>query len=515
MKRRIVSLLLALIVLALPVLATTSCNFGGGDTTTTPAETTPATTTPAETTEGDNNGEETPVVGKEVSLGDEPIHIVFYHTMGESLRAVLDKYIVEFNKIYPNITIEHKQVGGYDDVRNQITTEITVGDQPNIAYCYPDHVALYNVAKAVQTLDQYIDSIDYITLSDGTQETIGLTKKQIGNFIDGYYEEGRAFGDGKMYTLPMSKSTEVFYYNKTFFEQNGLTPPTTWDELEALCARILEIDPNCIPLGYDSEANLFITLCEQYGSPYTSATPGNNFLFDNDTNKEFMAMFRTWFQDKLMTTQTLNGGAYTSAMFTGEGSDGTAVSTRCYMCIGSTGGATYQQPAATTNNETGETEYEFEVGIVPIPQANKDNQKVILQGPSVCIFKKADPQQVLASWLFAKHLTTDKVFQGSISMNNGYCPVIKSVDSLPAYAEFLADASTENIQALAINATRLQQDYFYSSPAFYGSSDARLQVETLVTECLSVELGGKTVKEKFDEIFAAKVRACKTAIGQK
>ena len=63
-----------------------------------------------------------------------------------------------------------------------------------------------------------------------------------------------------MYTLPMSKSTEALYYNKTFFEKNGLSVPTTWDEMEAVCARIKEIDPACVPLGYDSEANWFITM---------------------------------------------------------------------------------------------------------------------------------------------------------------------------------------------------------------------------------------------------------------
>ena len=198
MKRRILSLLLAIALLVLPMLAMTSCNLFGN------------------------------------KNDDGKIHITFYHTMGESLRAVLDKYIVEFNKLYPDIVIEHKQVGGYDDVRDQIQTEITVGDQPNIAYCYPDHVALYNIAYAVQTLDEYISSTKEITRADGTTEILGLTQEQIDNFIDGYYEEGRVYGDGLMYTLPMSKSTEVLYYNKTFFDANGLVPPTTWDEMEEI-----------------------------------------------------------------------------------------------------------------------------------------------------------------------------------------------------------------------------------------------------------------------------------------
>ena len=86
------------------------------------------------------------------------VTITFYHTMGTNLSTVLDDYIVEFNKLYPNIHVSWEAIGSYDDVRDQISTQIFVGSQPNIAYCYPDHVALYNMAGAVATLDNLIDS---------------------------------------------------------------------------------------------------------------------------------------------------------------------------------------------------------------------------------------------------------------------------------------------------------------------------------------------------------------------
>ena len=124
----------------------------------------------------------------------------------------MNNYIVEFNKLYPNIHIEHSSVGSYDDVRDQISTEITVGNQPNLAYCYPDHVALYNLAKAVVQLDDLIASEVEVERADGTTETLGLTAEQQADFIEGYYNEGRQFGDDLMYTLPLSKSTEVLSF---------------------------------------------------------------------------------------------------------------------------------------------------------------------------------------------------------------------------------------------------------------------------------------------------------------
>ena len=216
------------------------------------------------------------------------VTIKFYHTMGANLATVLETYIAEFNKLYPNITVEHSQVGGYDDVREQIVTEISVNGQPNIAYCYPDHVALYNLAEAVTTLDNLIESDIEVERADGTKEVLGLTDEQKADFIEGYYNEGKQFGDDLMYTMPLSKSTEVLYYNKTFFDENNLTVPTTWDELEATCEKIKAIDPESIPLGYDSEANWFITMCEQLGTPYTAAGDGDHYLFDDKENHEFI-----------------------------------------------------------------------------------------------------------------------------------------------------------------------------------------------------------------------------------
>ena len=297
-----------------------------------------------------------------------PVTITFYHTMGQNLRDVLDRYIVEFNKIYPNITVNHEQVGGYDDVRDQIKTEIAVGGQPNIAYCYPDHVALYNLAKATASLDNLIASDIKVAGADGSEEVLGLTQAQIDNFIQGYYNEGKAFGDDKMYTLPLSKSTEVLYYNKTFFDKHNLSVPTTWDELEAVCKKIKEIDPDCIPLGYDSESNWFITMCEQMNSPYTSATD-DHFLFDNEVNRNFVKKFRDWYLKGYVTTQEISGG-YTSSLFTkAESEQGNS-----YMSIGSSAGATHQRPTKVNG------EYPFEVGIATVPQQDAANPKVISQG---------------------------------------------------------------------------------------------------------------------------------------
>ncbi len=463
MKKRIISLLLALAMM----LSLAACT--GGET---PVETT-GSTVPGETTDGDDTVK-TNFTVPEGGYDGSAVTITFYSTMGTNLQNVLNPYIEEFNKLYPNITIVHESVGSYDDVRSQISTEIPEGNQPNIAYCYPDHVALYNLAKAVAQLDSLIDSQITVTHADGTTELLGLTPEQKADFIEGYYNEGKQFGDGLMYTMPLSKSTEVLYYDKTFFTKNNLTVPTTWDEMEQVCAQIKAIDPNAIPLGYDSEANWFITMCEQYGSDYTSAS-GDHYLFHNETNVNFVKRFREWYQKGYVTTQNIYG-AYTSGLFTSTDT------TRSYMCIGSSAGATYQRPKANADGS-----YPFEVGIATIPQVDANNPKVISQGPSLCIFQKSNPQEVIASWLFVKFLTTNVKFQAEFSMASGYVPVLKSVADNETYKGFIAGADGGNfISALSAKVCLEQQNAYYTSPAFNGSSEARDQVGALMSKCLAM-----------------------------
>ena len=456
MTKKILTVLLAVAML-LSVMSFVACNNGNAG----------------------NNGDQGGAAGMaeyavpEVGYDGSAVTVVFYHSMGAKLQGVLDTYIEEFNKLYPNITIDHSSMGDYDGVRDQIKTQLTAGAQPNIAYCYPDHVALYNVTKKVIPLNNFIDSTIEVTDALGNKTVLGLTAEQKADFIEGYYNEGAAFDSvGTMYTLPMSKSTEALYYNKTFFEENNLTVPTTWEEMEQVCAAIKAIDPACIPLGYDSEANWFITMCEQYGSAYTSLDKDDHFQFNNETNRGFVKKFNEWFRKGYVTTEEIHG-SYTSGLFTAtEGQ-------RCYMVIGSTGGASYQTPPTVDGNPL------FETGMATPPQVNPDAPKVISQGPSLCLFDSENPQEVVASWLFMKFLTTDVSFQAEFSMASGYAPVIKSVQENEVYQDWLNKASGyNNLTALSVKLALSQSDAYFVSPAFNGSSKARDEVGILMQTAL-------------------------------
>ena len=111
-------------------------------------------------------------------------------------------------------------------------------------------------------------------------------------------------------------------------------------------------------------------------------------------------MFTEWYSKGYVTTQEINEG-YTSELFKTQ---------KSMMCIGSSAGAKHQIPEKVAG------EYPFETGITSVPQVDSENPKVISQGPSVTIFKKANKEEVLGSWLFVKFLTTSASFQADFSL---------------------------------------------------------------------------------------------------
>lgn len=467
--------------------------FKGSESTSKPADTSSKPSNPP-TTSSTSSKPAAPVDKLPEFDTNTDVTISFWHTMGDKLQTQLDGIIERFNQVYPNITVNHEQIGGYPDVRDNILKNIPVDATPNLAYCYPDHVALYKDARVVRTLDDYINDSRY-----------GIAE---GTIVDGFYGEGQTFGDGLMYSLPFVKSTEVLYYNANFFAQHAdkIKVPTTWEEMWEVCRVIKEeIDPSSTPLGYDSESNWFITHAEQYGHQYTSSSTkidgvdvgvGGHFLFNNKGNRDFVAELAEYFGKGYFTTEEIYG-AYTSGLFT-------AATNKSYMCIGSSGGASYQTSSA------------FTTGVTSVPQAEANvagrRDAVISQGPSICMFKKANAQEELASWLFLKFLTTDVKSQADFAKASGYIPVSKAAQESDEYQAYLdtAAGNAAGITALVASVAVEQSDKYFTSPTFVGSSQARDEVGSILIKVLSAKAQGKN--PDIDSIFADAVNACIEAV---
>ncbi len=430
--------------------------------------------------------------------------VTFWHTMGKENQEILNNIITQFELENPDIKVEHVQKGDYDDLRDSITKAFRAGEEPSLTFSYPDHVAVYRNGGHVVDLLTYINDPVY-----------GYTQEELNAFVPEYYTEGLVEEDGEtfLYSLPYAKSTEVMFYNKTFFDENNLTVPTTWDEVVTVSQKIRTIvdkkiekevneDPtikdadkketiatrqaDVTPFGYDSESNLFITMAEQLQNEYTSSK--GEYLFNNKGNKEFVTKLKDWYDQKLFTSKEMLQGSYTSTKFTTE---------KLYMSVGSTGGTRYNIPDA--DGSTGELS--FEVGVAAVPQWNLSSPKVIQQGPNITILK-SDEKTQLASWKFLKYLL-EPTNNATYAIATGYSPVTTTAQQVQAYQNLLVDDNEELFTASDVHRlVKLQtlayeeSHSYFVSPAFDGSSQARTQVGSLIS---SVFAGTKTVEQAFDD----------------
>jgi multiple sugar transport system substrate-binding protein len=401
--------------------------------------------------------------------------ITFWHRMGSESQILIQSWIAEFEEMYPNITVvEEKAATDYASLSDKIALAIPAGTAPDIAESYPDHIARYASANAPLALNNFISN-----------ENIGFTDEEIADFLPGLWAEGQSYdSEGTILSLPFSKSSEAFYYNKTYFEANGYDVPTTWDEVFTISQSIKDNEPEAIPFGYDSEDNLFITASEQWGAPYTGyneETGAGEVQFNNDTSKDMARYFKDKVDRGLMVTRSLNGDAYSSDTFvTGE---------KLYMLVGSTGGTRYNVPSWADEQTS------FEVGVAPLPAYDANNQKQIQQGPNINLFNSGDEQRMIAAWLFAKYMVSPEN-TAAFSIPSGYAPTRYSAYETQAWLDYSASivetptSKSEASNKLVYDAIQIflnNDDIFFTSAVFNLSSKTRTEVGEMIVRILAYD----------------------------
>lgn len=453
---------------------------------------------------------------------DDRIQVEFWHCMGKANQEKLDAMIETFEAAHPNIHVNYSQQGGYTDIESKINKAIPAKRVPTMAMCYADHVAGY-IDNAID-MTSFVNSTAKVLDKDGveTDEIIGLTAEEKADYIQGYWEEGEEYAKSGIYSFPFSKSTEVLFYNATWFKAHGLVDasgnpivPTKWENKEDpndltamwnLCRKIKEIDSTITPLGYDSDDNMYITLSAQYGIPYTSMdreTGKGSFDFNNEQAKALVKDLKGYYDKGYFVTKgTLENNTYTSTKFK-KG--------QLLMSIGSTGGTSYNIP-----NKDADGIYDFDAQVAQIPQQSSERDYQISQGPSIVFFQnsKITDEQLQASWLFYKHIT-QPVNSANYSILTGYEPVRSSSYTTEEYTAHLGKLGTDEetlyTRVANLTATEKVQNSYFVSPAFKGSSTARTQCGGIITLVLFEKATGDALDKRIDDIFRKAAEECRIA----
>ena len=392
--------------------------------------------------------------------------------------AVYTDAIEDFQKMYPNVTVNIRLYADYGRIFNDVITNIATDTTPNVCITYPDHIATYLTGENVMLpLDDWMADPRFGL--GGSEVRFDSPKQE--EIVPEFLNE--CILDGKYYALPYMRSTEALYINKELVEKLGYEVPDvlTWDFVWEVSEKAMEKDEDglfrvngqkvMIPFIYKSTDNMMITMLKQLNAPYS--TEKGEVLIFNDTTAGLLKEIYSHAQSRAFSTFQISSypGNFLNAG-------------QCIFALDSTAGATWMGSNAPMLDIHKEQVVPFTTLVRPIPQYDPEHPQMISQGPSICVFNKADSQEVLASWLFAQYLLSNKVQLG-YAETEGYLPVTLKAQQSPEYLDYMSRKGENNQEYydIKIEASELLQKYTgdtFVTPVFNGSASLRSAAGQLI-----------------------------------
>ncbi|MDO4620962.1 MAG: extracellular solute-binding protein [Lachnospiraceae bacterium] len=390
---------------------------------------------------------------------------------------IYEQAIADFEKLYPNITVNLRLYTDYIKIYNDVITNIATNTTPDVCITYPDHIATYMTGdNVVVPLDELISDSRF-GLGGSELQFDGPTKEEM---IPEFLEEGKI--GGVSYAVPFMRSTEACYVNKDYVEKLGFELPETltWDFIWEVSEAALEKDKDglykvngqkvMLPFIYKSTDNMMIQSLQQLGAGY--ATENSEIEIFNEQTKEILKEVAAHTKTGAFSTFKISGYP---ANFLNAG--------QCIFAVDSTAGSTWMGSDAPLIDIAESALVDFETEVMMIPQYDPEHPQMISQGPSVCVFNKEDPQQVLASWLFTQYLLTNEV-QIAYAQTEGYAPVTAKAQQSEEYQDYLARSGEDSDHyKVKIDATKLLLDHTadtFTTPVFNGSASLRVAAGQLI-----------------------------------
>lgn len=338
-------------------------------------------------------------LGAFTAASAEPTEIVFWTALSGNYDEVIKQIAADFNASQDQWVVVPEYQGNYYDIAAKLQAALLDGSEPEIVQMECSRTPLFS---------------DYGVFEELTDVMASVGVNAAEYFYNGFMVDCD-WGEG-LYALPFNRSTPMFYYNKTLFDEMGLSVPTTWDELHET-AKALSIPDTRWGFEVPIDQWFFDCFVLQCGGELMN--PEKTLLaFNNETGSACLHWMREMIDDGSMKAppgSEYNGYEAARADFA-AGITG--------MIITSTGDL-----GLLTQN------CDFEVATAFLP--GNPNYGVVTGGANVCVLAGHD-DKLEGTAAFLQYLTSADV-AGQWAVSTGYVPTSEAAANSEVYQNFLAE----------------------------------------------------------------------------
>lgn len=368
----------------------------------------------------------------------EPVEVEIWHQYSDQYEEWFQKVADEFMAENPDITIK-LQYQPADQYEAKVMAAAKAGELPAMV-----HSAAANMTSYINE-DFLVNMDDYIY-----DETVGIENfdEEINEGLNQMYVPW----DNKRYAMPLFLGGDVFFYNKTMFDELGIVPPKTWSEVEAVATAVSEKigKPG---FGFQILVDGYMEVLNQAGGQVINLET-NEIEFDSDIAKEKIAWYKDLI-DKGVARLVGDDKHFTNPFANGD--------VGCYVALSGNYGYL-----------VGAVGDKFELGCAPLPQEGPE--KFVSLSEPVFAIAKTTPEEELASWLFLKYILSPEV-NAECATVFGMIPVTESAANEQIFKDFMA----ENPVAAAVYE---QKDAYGYMPTVAGYYEIRTALDKALEEIM-------------------------------
>jgi len=387
------------------------------------------------------------------SAGD-PVVLTMWHVYGSQTESPLNTAIDRFNSTVGKengVAINVVSVTSSSAIDKALAAsangEPGAEELPDLFTAYP------RVAEIVGT-DKLLAWDDY------------FTKEELAAFHSQFLSEG--YFDSGLLMLPIAKSTEAFYLNKTLFDRFRADTGVTEADLATIDGML-----NTAKVYYDwTGGQSFMQFNDFYHYAYVGMKAfGSEWIVDGklQLNDAFAKVWAPLAKTAIYGGICLEDGYAASRWKTVE----------VISNIGSTADVLYQPHEVVYADNTTEA---ISAIALPYPVFSEDTAGVVYRGGGLFAVKNSDERKNYGAYLFAKWLTEEENNLDFVT-KAGYLPVTDG--ALDRLFGDLSVVENENYQSLYDAVSTMVQHYeMYALPLYDGASEIQLNFEKNVKAVL-------------------------------